>query len=233
MNYKTLMIHEVQYNMLDTDKYVEYDEYTFDDCLFSQFYYFDFFKKGTLFICPSLLSKEKGIRKSFKDSKSFKMFPTSVDAMYSYRIQNRNDNYMTLDEIKYLLDNYDVEIGGHSFYHDAVIVQHKNNKELNIWRSIMLKNIPEKLRKMFDVDSALTNDGIKYIDGKLKKGESYLKFVNEDTEKLCEWFDTNFGYVPKKYCFPFNKKTKEAKDIIESYGFNTFYGDEREDICKL
>ena len=46
-------------------------------------------------------------------------------------------------------------------------------------------------------------------------------------------FIKNLGYVPRKFCFPYNYQTPLYKEILSLKGFKSFYGNERIDINTL
>jgi hypothetical protein len=110
-NKPVLMIHEVREWMFDLplEKYV----LTFDDGLYSQYYYFDHFKKiptekiyfiSSNIICTGQQSTE---------------FPCCKVAHEKAFAGNKED-YMTIDQIKELMEDPLVIIGGHSHDHNRV-----------------------------------------------------------------------------------------------------------------
>ena len=55
-----------------------------------------------------------------------------------------------------------------------------------------------------------------------------IKYITEDTEKCCTWFQQNLGYVPTKFCYPNNNSSHGIyTKILKNYGFTDFYGSER------
>lgn len=183
------MIHEIKekYFSLDLENYI----LTFDDGLYSQYYWRDKIKKinteKILFIISEriLLSRDK----------------TTMDNCYIANdkwIQKRdNSNYMTLNEIKEM-EKLGFELGCHSHYHNKLY----NNKELADFKSkLCYKN--------------------------------NISFLIEDCKKMKEWFISNIGYIPNKYCFPYNDETHFLKRYLVDQGFSEFYGNNRFNIDKI
>lgn len=55
-----------------------------------------------------------------------------------------------------------------------------------------------------------------------------VKYIEEDTKHMIEWFQQHLLFTPTKFCFPYN----EALDgmytgLLKKYGFTEFYGRER------
>ena len=61
-----------------------------------------------------------------------------------------------------------------------------------------------------------------------------MSCLTRDTEHMIRWFESNLGYVPRAFCFPFNNDWNGLyQQILTSYGFTQFYGIERTDIDHL
>ena len=117
-----LMIHEVNELMFELPL-AEYT-LTFDDGLYSQFYYFNRFKEiptkkiyfiSSGIVCNSLQSTD---------------FPTCQEAHKKAFAGNKED-YMTLIQIKELMKDPLVEIGGHSYSHTRLGIYPKIIEKLN------------------------------------------------------------------------------------------------------
>jgi peptidoglycan/xylan/chitin deacetylase (PgdA/CDA1 family) len=55
-----------------------------------------------------------------------------------------------------------------------------------------------------------------------------VKHIQADTQQMLEWFDTNLGFRPTSFCFPYNEDPSGIyKGLLKKYGFTDFYGDER------
>jgi hypothetical protein len=115
-----LMIHEVNKEYLSAN--INWEDYvlTFDDCLFSQYYYWDFFKDlltTKILFVPCSLIWFGHQRKRFK--KTHIKFPTCEEALKA-RLSHPY-NYMTLAEINILSElSPDLIIGGHGFIHERL-----------------------------------------------------------------------------------------------------------------
>jgi hypothetical protein len=110
-NKPVLMIHEVKDWMLDLplEKYI----LTFDDGLYSQYYYFDHFKKipteKIYFISSDIIC-------TGTQSTEFPCCRTAHEKAFS----GNKEDYMTLDQIKELMADPWVTIGGHSHNHNRI-----------------------------------------------------------------------------------------------------------------
>jgi hypothetical protein len=176
-----LMIHEVRECMFDLplEKYT----LTFDDGLYSQYFYFDRFKQiptekiyfiSSDIICNSLQSTE---------------FPPCSKAHKKAFTGNKED-YMTLAQIKELMQDPLVNIGGHSHSHnrlsayDKLIekIQHiKNDTELMLeWFETNLNFRPTKFCFPYNEDyqgiyqSLLKTYGFKEFYGSERMSVEYL-----------------------------------------------------------
>jgi Polysaccharide deacetylase len=55
-----------------------------------------------------------------------------------------------------------------------------------------------------------------------------LKHIEDDAELMMNWFETNLGFIPKQFCYPYNNDLKGMyATLLKKYGFNEFYGAER------
>ena len=97
--------------------------------------------------------------------------------------------FLTLDQLRNMINYNDVEIGAHSFEHEDL-----NN---------------------FTLDQKIVH-------------------LENDTAKVCNWFSTNIGYVPKSFAYPNNHAQYGVYTaILQKYGFQNFYGSERIDPLNL
>jgi hypothetical protein len=103
-----LMIHEIKEAMFSLP--LENYTLTFDDGLYSQFYYFDKFKSIPT---EKIYFISSGIVCNGKQSVEF---PTCVDA-HKKAFEGNTEDYMTLAQIKELMQDPLVSIGGHSHSH--------------------------------------------------------------------------------------------------------------------
>jgi hypothetical protein len=52
--------------------------------------------------------------------------------------------------------------------------------------------------------------------------------MRKDTEEMIAWFDTNLGFRPTKFCFPYNYNSDGLYDaLLKQYGISKFHGRER------
>lgn len=107
---KVLMVHEVKQWMLDADL-SEYDLITFDDGLFSQYFYRKEFLKWDT---PMIFFISTGI---VSDGKQTLNFPSCSEAHRRFFENGDTTNYMTWEQIKELHETPNCTIGGHSHYH--------------------------------------------------------------------------------------------------------------------
>jgi len=111
---QTIVVHEVTKEILQ----LSLEDYflTFDDALYSQYYYWPLIEKmktkKILFVAPGLVNGGDEIRKQFDGTHV--EFPSCYEAMSLHRQKDDRSNYMTLNEIKELRG---VTIGAHSFSH--------------------------------------------------------------------------------------------------------------------
>ena len=111
-------IHSVRKGLLE----LNLSDYilTFDDALFSQYFYWSYFKKfktkKILFIPTGAIRLTDKRRPMFKEEHCD--FPDCYHAMDNWKKQNNLKDYMTLGEIMYLIENdKSIIIGGHSHNH--------------------------------------------------------------------------------------------------------------------
>lgn len=58
--------------------------------------------------------------------------------------------------------------------------------------------------------------------------------IQNDTQNMLDWFETNLGFKPTKFCFPYNNDCDGLyKSLLKKYGFTDFYGNERTPIETL
>ena len=220
------MIHDIRKEYFDLD--LNQFRLTFDDALFSQYYYFKLFRnhpqKLTYFITTSFIKPGKA-RSMFKG----RYIPYLKSKKYGYRtfIESKYDHFMNVEEIQKISQQPNVRIGVHSHFHD-VILTHKHpskRKPLSQWKMERYENFSKIAHQDFSIRSRLAFQGFNYKNGLLKRRsvtewEDYIKY---DTELCLKWVQQNLGFTPDMYCFPFNEYNQKLIAILKSFGFKKFF----------
>jgi len=220
------MIHDIRQEYFD----LSLDQYrlTFDDGLFSQYYYFPLLKKQpcklTYFITTSFI----------KPGKTRNMFTGEYisylkSKKYSYRtfIEGKFDHFMTIEELQAISSRTNVRIGVHSHFHDVILTRThpRKRKPVSKWKLKRFQNLPDMSRQDFSIRSKLAFQGFNYRDGLLiqrteAEWEEYIKY---DTELCVRWVEDNLGFAPDLYCFPFNEHNEKLISILKTFGFKQFF----------
>ncbi len=220
-----LMIHNVrkEYFRIDFSEY----QLTFDDGLFSQYYYFPLFKKfrgpKLFFITSSLI--QTGRPRNVFDGNHLP-YVRARDYMYSAFIENKFGPFMRLDELKWIAGHEDTVIGAHSHYHDIVLTRHPLKKPLSRWK---LERLPCVCKtggsSLLNRRSKLAYRGYTCVNRSLVRRSTadWLDYVKYDTESCLSWFEKHLGFHPVLYSFPFNEFTPELVEVLKSYGFRYFF----------
>lgn len=221
-----LMIHDWRRDYFDLDL----DQYrlTFDDGLFSQYYYFPLLKSHpdelTFFITPSFIrpgrARPKFAGEHLDHLKAKK---------YAYRtfIEKRFDHFMVLPEIQELSSQPNVRIGVHSHFHDVILTRThaSKRKPLSPWKLERFENRPEIAAGDFSIRSRLAFQGYDLEDNQIVRRtetqwEDYIKY---DTELCVNWMQDNLDFTPDLYCFPFNEHNQKLISILKTFGFKQFF----------
>ena len=225
-----LMIHDIrkEYFELKLEQY----RLTFDDGLFSQYYYFPLLENHpadlTFFITTSFIHPGKA-RPMF-DGEFISHLKTKK---YAYRtfVEGRYDHFMTVEEIQALFARPNVRIGVHSHFHDVILTatHPRRRKPLSPWKLARFDNRPEILSRDLSIRSMLAFQGHYFKDGVLTRRteaqwEDYIKY---DTELCLRWTADNLGFKPDLYCFPFNEYNHKLITILKTYGFKRFFAGRR------
>lgn len=221
-----LMIHDMRAEFFDLplDRY----RLTFDDGLYSQYYYYPLLKTRSqplrFFITTSLI-REAPARGRF-DGRYLKPQAT---ADYAHRafIEGRRDDFMTSEEVRFLAAQPDVLIGAHSHFHDITLtsVHPKKPRPVSAWKRLRFAHVPESLRAGLWIRSRLAFPGHAFRNQRLveRSVREWEAFVLRDTELCLDWFQRHLGRTPDAYCFPFNEYSAPLLGILRSYGFREFY----------
>ena len=222
-----LTIHDIrkEYFDLNLDSY----QLTFDDGLYSQFYYFPLFKnhpeKLTYFITPSFIKPGK-LRPMF--SGRHLLYVKSKKYMYRTFVEGRFEHFMSVEELQEIGRQPNVQIGAHSYFHDVVLTRthpHKR-KPLSPWKIEHLKATRALSSEEFSIRSKLAFQGHRVDGQKLipRSETAWEDFIKYDTERCLKWFEHNLKIQPKLYAFPFNEYSDQLIRMLKSFGFEQFFG---------
>ena len=223
---KLLTIHDVRKEYFDLN--LGAYRLTFDDGLFSQYYYFQFFKdhpeKLTYFIATSMI-KPGALRPVFGGE--YLPYIKSKKYMYRTFAEGRFEHFMNVEELQALSRQKNVDIGAHSHFHDVILTHslpHKR-KALSPWKLERIqaaRTIPiEKL----SIRSKLAFKGVEVSGGKLiaRSQSTWEDFIKYDTELCLNWFEQHLQIQPRIYGFPFNEYSDTTVRILKSFGFQKFF----------
>jgi hypothetical protein len=222
----TLMIHDLkpEYFTLPLRDF----RLTFDDGLFSQYYYQPLLSghsdRLTFFIATALI--RPGPARPRFDGRRLEHVPSPTYSRRAF-IENRLDDFMTVDEVAWLAAQPGVCLGAHSHFHDVILtdVHPRKPKPLSAWKVERFRDVPEPLRRGMSIRSRLAFQGFDYRDGRLtpRPENRWRDFIRADTEHCLEWFRRHLGRTPESYCFPFNEYSPLLIEVLQTYGFREFY----------
>ena len=220
-----LMIHNIRKEFFDLN--LSDYELTFDDGLYSQYYYLPLFEKidapRLYFIATGFV--RAGKRRGFFDGNHLP-FRKSRDYMYEAFVENVFDQFMTIEELKVVAEGRNTTIGAHSHFHEIVPTMHPPKKPLSRWKTAhspaaegLEPESPPNRR------SKLAFRGYSFSRGCLEKRskKEWEDYVRYDTELCIAWFEKNLGFRPYAYSFPFNEYNTQLVEILKDYGFKRFY----------
>jgi hypothetical protein len=221
------MIHDLRKEYFDLP--LKQYRLTFDDGLFSQYYYFPLLggmaEPLTFFIATGLIRKAPA-RPPF----SGRFLEPMKTGVYSFRahIQKDLEGFMTIEEVRFLAAQPNVRLGAHSHFHDLVLtdVHPRKPKALSPWKSARFKEVPEPLRRGLSIRSRLAFRGFEFHQGRLvpRSEDDWMDYIRRDTELCLGWFEKHLGRAPTAYCFPFNEYSPPLIEMLRSCGFQEFYG---------
>ncbi len=223
---ETLMIHDIrkEYFDLNLNQY----RLTFDDGLFSQYYYFPLLKshpeKLTYFITTSFI----------KPGKARSMFTGEYisylkSKKYGYRtfVEGKFDHFMTIEELQAISNRTNVRIGVHSHFHDVIFTRThpRKRKPISKWKLERFQHLPDMSREDLSIRSKLAFQGFNYRDGLLTRrtAAEWEEYIKYDTESSIRWMEDNLGFAPDLYCFPFNEHNEKLISILKTFGFKKFF----------
>jgi hypothetical protein len=221
-----LMIHDIrkEYFDLNLDQY----RLTFDDGLFSQYYYYPLYKNHPerliYFIATSFIRPGKT-----RSMYAGEYIPFLKPKKYMYRsfIENKFDHFMTTEEIQELSAKSNVQIGVHSHLHDVILTRShsRKRKPLSKWKLARFQNSPEISNRDLSIRSKIAFQGFDFQEGSLKRRSvtEWEDYIMYDTELCLKWIEDNLGFTPELYCFPFNEHNEKLISILKTFGFNKFF----------
>jgi hypothetical protein len=223
---KHLMIHDIRKDYFDLD--LNQYKLTFDDALFSQYYYFPLYQDHsqplTYFITTSFVKPGKA-RGLFDGS----YIPYLKSKKYGYRtfIQGRYEHFMNVEEVQYIAKQPNVRIGLHSHFHDVILTRThaRKRKALSQWKLERFKDFSKFADQDFSVRSRLAFQGFDLDDGMLSRrsAAAWEDYIKTDTELCIQWVEQHLGLNPVAYCFPFNEHNEKLISILKTFGFKEFY----------
>ena len=220
------MIHDIrkEYFALDLNQY----RLTFDDALFSQYYYFPLLKshphKLLFFITTAFI--QPGRARGMFDGSYISYLKTKK---YGYRtfIQGRYEHFMNQEEIQILSKQPNVRIGVHSHFHDVVLTRThaKKRKPLSQWKMERFDGFSNLVDRDFSIRSRLAFQGFDLNNGILTRRSkaAWEDYIKTDTELCIKWVEQNLGFTPDAYCFPFNEYNEKLISILKTFGFQEFF----------
>lgn len=222
-----LMIHDLRKEYFDLP--LERYRLTFDDGLFSQYYYYPLLRGSaaplTFFIATGLI-REAPARPQFAG----RFLEPMKTGVYSFRahIQKDLEGFMTLEEARFLAAQPNVRLGAHSHFHDLVLtdVHPRKPKAPSPWKTARFEHVPEPLRRGLSIRSRLAFRGFEFRQGRLvpRSENDWMDYIRRDTELCLGWFEKHLGRSPSAYCFPFNEYSPPLIETLRSFGFQEFYG---------
>ena len=221
-----LMIHDIRKEYFDLDL-VQY-RLTFDDGLFSQYYYYPVYQDHprtlNFFITTSFIRPGKA-RSMFTGKYIDYLKPKKY--MYRSFIEKNFDHFMTTEEVQKLAQIANVKIGVHSHWHDVIPTRthSRKRKPLSKWKRERFGDSSAICGRDLSIRSRVAFQGFDFHQGLLKpRSEAqWVDYIRSDTERCIKWMENNLGITPDRYCFPFNEYNETLISILKSYGFRTFF----------
>ncbi len=223
---EALMIHDLRREYFDLP--LERYRLTFDDGLYSQYYYYPLLSRHrerlTFFIATAFI--RPGAARPMFDGR---FLAHLKPAKYAERLFIEGDFSccMTAEEVRFLAGRPNVRLGAHSHAHEVILtdVHPRKQKPISPWKLTRFAHVPEQARQGLSIRSRLAFQGLEYVDGRLaaRSEADWEGFIRRDTERCLEWFERTIGRTPDAYCFPFNEYTPRLIEILKSMGFREFY----------
>jgi hypothetical protein len=221
-----VMFHDLRREHFDLP--LERFRLTFDDGLYSHYYYLPCFEQHphalTFFITTSFI-RPGAARPVF----SGRYRESREAAFYTQRalIDGDFSGFMTVAEVQLLAARPNVRIGAHSHFHDVTLtdVHPKKARPASPWRFERFAQVPADLLATLSIRSRLAFRGCEFRGDRLRPrsdGE-WEDYIRRDTELCLEWFARHLNCRPELYGFPFNEYSPRLISILKTYGFREFY----------
>jgi hypothetical protein len=201
---------------------------TFDDGLYSHYYYYPFFEHhphALTFLITTAFIRTGAVRPVFSGrymayrEASFHAQRALIDKDFS--------GFMTVEEVQQLAARPNVRIGAHSHFHDVTLtaVHPKKPGPISPWRFKRFGQVPADLLQTMSIRSRLAFQGCEFGDGRLqpRSDADWEGYIRRDTELCLEWFERHLNRQPDIYGFPFNEYSPKLIAILKTYGFREFY----------
>jgi hypothetical protein len=201
---------------------------TFDDGLFSHYYYLGLFKDHpnalTFFITTSFI--RDGTARPVFDGRYLECREASFHTQRAM-IEGDFSGFMTVEEVQHLAAQPNVRIGAHSHFHDVTLtdVHPKRTRPASSWRFKRFPQVPADQLRALSIRSRLAFQGLEFRGGRLqpRSEAEWEDYIRRDTELCLEWFVRNLNRRPDLYGFPFNEYSPKLIAILKGYGFREFY----------
>jgi hypothetical protein len=221
------MIHNLRKEYFDLP--LENYRLTFDDGLYSQYYYYPLLRNHsatlTFFIASSLIAE--GPARPRYAGRFLEPTETNVHFFGAF-IKGDRQGFMTLEEVRFLAQQPRVRLGAHSHFHDLILtdVHPRHPRPVSPWKEARFRDIPQTMRQGLCIRSRLAFQGFDFKDGHLlaRAEKEWMDYIRRDTDLCLEWFERHLGQTPTAYCLPFNEYSPPLMEALRSCGFREFYG---------
>lgn len=231
-----VMIHDIR------EEYFELDltdcRLTFDDGLFSQFYYYPLLRRQSasemLYFIISSCIRPGEYRGMFTGE--YIAFQKSKKYMYRALLEDDFSAFMRLEELQELAGMKGVRLGVHSHFHDVIPTRSHplKTKRPSRWKLERIGCEESELQQLYSIRSKLAFQGYVYRRGSFvrRSRKAWLDYIKYDTELALQWFSTHLGQIPDIYCFPLNEHNRTLIDILKTFGFRHFYSRRLVPFCE-
>jgi hypothetical protein len=221
-----LMFHDLRRECFDLP--LERFRLTFDDGLYSHYYYYPLLEAHplplTFFISTSFV-QEGAARPAFAGRHRDHKEPPAY--MRRALVDGDFSRFLTVEEVQVLASRPNVAIGAHSHFHDITLtdVRPKKPRPASSWKLERFAHVPPSARAAMSIRSRLAFAGHEFRGGCLlpRSEMQWEDYIKRDTELCLEWFSRHLHRVPESYGFPFNEYSAKLVSILKTFGFREFY----------